>query len=79
VVEPQSDRVGLGNTVKIKDDAGQAKTYQVVSKHSARPSEGLISDESPLGRAILDHQPGETVEYATPNGQKKSVTILSME
>ena len=78
VVEPTSDVVGFGSTVHITDDQGKPKTYQLVSKHSARPSEGLISDESPIGHALLGKGPGETVEYGLPNGQKKSVTIKSV-
>lgn len=79
VVEPQLGSVGLGNTVAIEDEKGDTKTYRVVSKHSARPSEGLISDESPLGRALIGHGAGERVMYTTPNGLEKSVTIQSIE
>jgi transcription elongation factor GreA len=78
VVAPQEDRVSIGSTVHVKDDTGQAKAYRLVSKHSARPSEGLISVESPLGQALLDHAVGDTVTYGTPKGQQKSVTILRL-
>jgi len=79
VVEPRTDTVGLGTSVVIRDDRGQTKAYRVMSKHSARPSEGLISHESPLGRALIGHAPGDSVTYATPSGQQKTVTILSIE
>jgi transcription elongation factor GreA len=79
VVAPQSDRVGLGSTVHIKDENGSPKIYRIVSKHSARPSEGLISDESPLGQALMNHESGETVTYTTPGGQQKSVSIVKLE
>jgi transcription elongation factor GreA len=75
VVQPNVDTVGIGNTVNIKDESGKARTYQVVSKHSAKPSEGLISDESPLGKALLGKSAGDTVQYATPSGELKSVKI----
>jgi len=78
VVEPTSDRVSIGSTVEIRDDQGKGRTYQLVSKHSARPSEGLISDESPLGHALLGKGAGDKVEYSTPSGQLKSVTIVSI-
>jgi transcription elongation factor GreA len=78
VVQPQAGKVGLGSTVHIIDDAGATRTYRLVSRHSARPREGLISDESPIGQAILGHTSGETVAYETPNGHK-SVTIQSIE
>lgn len=79
VVEPTKDIAGIGSTVHITDDSGSPRSYQVVSKHSAKPSEGLISDESPLGRALMGRSAGESVEYSTPAGQKKSVKILSIE
>ncbi len=79
VVEPQADAIGLGNLVHIKDESGGERSFRVVSKLSARPSEGLLSDESPLGAALLGHVPGESVSYQTPAGQSKTVTILSIE
>ena len=79
VVAPQTDKVGLGSAVHISDDNGAEKLYRLVSKHSARPSEGLISDESPLGQALIGHTAGESVSYSTPNGTEKSVKIIRIE
>lgn len=79
VVQPTTDRVGIGSTVRITDENGGAHTYQVVSKHSAKPSSGLISDASPLGSALLGGAAGDTVRYSTPSGRQKSVTIESIE
>ncbi len=78
VVEHTGDAVGIGAHVDIKDESGKVRSYQVVSKHSAKPSEGLISDESPLGEALLGKVAGDKVEYRTPAGQTKSVTIVSI-
>lgn len=79
VVEPQTDQVSMGTTVHIKDEMGKKRSYRLVSRHGARPSEGLISDESPLGRAMLGHTPGESVTYKTPSGDERSVKILRIE
>ena len=79
VVEPTTHVVGIGSTVHIKDEHGKPRTYQVVSKHSARPSEGLISHESPIGKALMGQAAGATVEYPTPAGQTKSVSIVGIE
>lgn len=79
VVTPQGDTIGLGSTVHIDDESGNSKLYRLVSKHSARPSEGLISDESPLGQALVGHVAGESVSYSTPNGAQKTVTIVKVE
>jgi transcription elongation factor GreA len=78
VVEPAKGKVGLGNTVEIKDDRGNQRTLRLVSKHGVRVAEGLISDESPLGRALMGHTSGESVSYRTPNGQERSVKILKV-
>ncbi|HZT96307.1 MAG TPA: transcription elongation factor GreA [Chloroflexota bacterium] len=80
VVEPErAGSVGLGNTVEIKDDRGGSKTYRIVGVHGARPSEGLISVESPLGAALQGRKKGDRVQYKTPAGEERTVTILSVE
>ena len=80
MIEPTTGTVSLGSTVNIKDDSsGAVSTYKLVSKHGAKPREGLISDESPLGQALMGHAAGDTVTYTTPNGQQKTVTIQSIE
>jgi transcription elongation factor GreA len=79
IVTPSAGEIGLGNTVRIEDDAGNQRTYRLVSKHSAKPSEGLISDESPLGAALIGHTAGEQVTYKTPTGATRTVKILAVE
>ncbi len=63
--------VGLGMTVTIncEDDRGvDERRYTIVGSNEANPTGGLISNESPLGRAFLRQRLGETVEVRTPNG-----------
>lgn len=63
---PKSDgKVVLGSTVKLKTD-GKTKEFQVVGTVEADPLNGKISDESPIGQALLGKKVGEAVEIKTP-------------
>lgn len=67
IKKPKGDnRVQLGSTVKLKSTAGKSQAYQVVGTVEADPSAGKISDESPIGKALLDKKVGESVEIKTP-------------
>jgi transcription elongation factor GreA len=58
-------KVQLGSTVKLKND-GKTKTFQVVGTVEADPLSGKISDESPIGQALLGQKIGDSVEIKTP-------------
>jgi transcription elongation factor GreA len=67
IKKPKSDgTVRLGSTVKLKD--GKPLVYQVVGTMEADPSQGKISDESPIGKALLGKKVGDKVEIKTPSG-----------
>ena len=61
------DTVTVGSTVTVKK-GDKLSTYTIVGAYEARPEEGKISDESPLGRAFLKRKAGESVSIATPAG-----------
>lgn len=64
-----SDRVQVGSTVTvIVDGEDEAETYRIVGVHEAAPGDGLISNESPFGRALLGARVGQTVRVQTPGG-----------
>lgn len=66
IKKPKGDtKVQLGSTVKLKGDS-KAKEFQVVGTVEADPLNGKISDESPIGQALIGKQVGETVEITTP-------------
>jgi transcription elongation factor GreA len=67
----QSDRVQLGSTVVVRPADGPEQTYQIVGSYEVDVSRGKISDESPVGRALLGRRVGEVVEVAVPNGFRK--------
>jgi transcription elongation factor GreA len=63
---PRSDsKVQLGSTVKLQND-GKTKQFQVVGTVEADPLNGKISDESPIGQALLGKVLGDAVEIITP-------------
>jgi len=64
------EEVSLGSVVIAKID-GKTKEYTIVSFNEADPLEGKISNESPLGRALLRKRPGEAVMVKTPKGEAK--------
>lgn len=67
IKKPKGDsKVQLGSSVKLKAD-GKTKEFQVVGTVEADPLSGKISDESPIGQALIGKKEGESVEIATPN------------
>lgn len=61
------DVVTVGSTVVVDSGRGP-ETYKIVGSEEAKPVEGKISNESPLGKAFLNHRIGNTVEVKTPSG-----------
>ncbi len=80
IIEPNARRdvVSIGNRVTIQEDNLAPETYHVVGAKEADPRNGRISNESPIGRALMDHKVGEEVEAETPGG-KIRFKILKIE
>ena len=72
------DVVGVGSHVTIQEGSFPSETYHVVGAKEADPRNGKISNESPIGRALMDHKVGEVVEVETPSGKIK-LKILKIE
>jgi transcription elongation factor GreA len=78
--EISSDVVSVGSTVRLRDvDAKQTVEYYIVGSAEANPSENKLSNESPVGKAILGHKKGETVEVTTPRGARLKYKILEIK
>jgi transcription elongation factor GreA len=64
--------VGIGTKVRLKDvDANETIEYTIVGSAEANPAEHKLSNESPVGKAIMGRKKGETVEVAAPRGSLK--------
>ena len=64
--------VSIGSRVRLKDmDANETVEYHIVGSAEANPAERRLSNESPVGRAIIGHKKGEVVEVSAPRGSLK--------
>lgn len=67
ITAPKSDgKVMLGSVVKLKSDSGKTKEFRLVGTVEADPLNGKISDESPIGIALMGKKEGEKIEIKTP-------------
>jgi transcription elongation factor GreA len=64
----KSDIISIGSKVTIKEGNFEAETFTIVGVAEANPREGKISNESPIGKAILNHKVGDVVKVETPGG-----------
>ena len=80
IIEAKSghDVVGIGSHVTIQEGEEPVETYHMVGAKEADPRNGKISNESPIGRALLDHRVGDIVQVETPGGKLK-FKILKIE
>lgn len=67
-VDSDPDTVNIGDTVTVERD-GATSTYTIVGSKEADPAIGKISNESPIGRALLNRRKGDQVEVKTPKGK----------
>lgn len=70
--------VGVGMQVDVETDRGTARTFKLVETFEADPKAGLISDQSPVGKALMGHKEGDEVSVSTPGGVT-SYTILTIK
>ncbi len=70
--------ISLGSVAHLRTADNREYRYTLVGAYEAKPSAGLISNESPVGKALLGHKVGDLVIVSTPGGVKE-YTILSIE
>ncbi|MBA3374816.1 MAG: transcription elongation factor GreA [Actinobacteria bacterium] len=72
--------VSVGSVVRLRDvDAKETVEYFIVGSAEANPVERKLSNESPVGKAIMGRKKGETVEVATPRGSKLKFKIMEIK
>jgi transcription elongation factor GreA len=78
--EITTDVVSVGSRVRLRDvDAKQTVEYHIVGSAEANPSANKLSNESPVGKAIIGHKKGETVEVLTPRGSRLKYKIMEIK
>ena len=74
----RSGRVQLGSVVVVKPDDGPEQSFQIVGSLEVDVRDGKISDESPVGSALMGHAVGDVVEVAVPHGKRRlEITSLA--
>ena len=74
----RSSKVNVGSTVTFEMD-GRERVFSIVGGAESNAAEGKISNESPVGAALLGHKKGDTVEAIGPTGKKIVMTITKIE
>jgi transcription elongation factor GreA len=74
----KKDFVQIAAKVTIQEDGNEPEVYKIVGPVEANPRNGYISNESPLGKALMDHRPGDLVTVEAPSGSF-TVRILEVE
>jgi transcription elongation factor GreA len=78
--ELSTDFVRVGVTVNVKDEkTGDSDKYTIVGSAEANPAEKKLSNESPVGKALIGHKRGDTVDVALPNGKKRKLKITKID
>jgi transcription elongation factor GreA len=72
--------VSIGSKVRVKDQkSGQSVAYQIVGSAEADPAENKLSNESPVGGALLGHKRGDVVTVSVPRGPNRKLKITKIE
>ena len=78
--ELSTDVVRVGVTVNVKDEkTGSSDKYTIVGSAEASPADKKLSNESPVGKALMGRKKGESVEVALPSGKKRTLKITKID
>ena len=73
-----NDQIQVGSKVTIQEEGSDPETYIIVGAAEANPEEGKISNESPIGRSLINHKLGETLQIDAPGGHF-TVKVIKVE
>lgn len=71
-------RVGIGSNVAVVDEKGREREFKIVGTSEASPVEGKISNESPVGAALVGRKKGDEVHITGPTGKEITYTIVKV-
>jgi transcription elongation factor GreA len=75
-----TDQVSFGSIVHVKDQkTGDSQKFQIVGSTEADPLEQKLSNESPIGKALIGHKRNDVVSVEVPRGPKKKLKITKIE
>ena len=75
-----TDVVGVGTTVHVKDQkSGKSVKYSIVGSAEANPTENKLSNESPVGKALIGHKRGQVVSVPVPRGPARKLKVTKIE
>ena len=77
--ELDSNVVRVGSLVSVKDDSGKSLKYTIVGSTEADPSQNRLSNESPVGKALLGRKNGDSVKVQLPNGKTRELKITKID
>ena len=77
--ELSPDVVRVGSSVVVKDDKGKEATYTIVGSTEADPSANRLSNESPVGKALVGHKTGDEVKVSLPSGKQRVLIVAKIE
>ncbi len=79
ITEDRSKIVNIGKTVKVKIDNNKAVEYHLVGALEADPFNFKISNESPVGKAIIGHKKGDKVRAKTESNREIAIEIIEVK
>jgi transcription elongation factor GreA len=83
VIDPaelDKDVVRVGSLVSVKDEgSGKSLKYTIVGSTEANPSENRLSNESPVGKALVGRKRNDTVKVTLPNGKNRELKITKID
>ncbi len=79
IKEDTTNKVNIGKTIVIEINDTEATTYTIVGSLEANPLQGRISNESPIGKAVIGSKKGQTVKVKTETGLDVSVKIVDVK
>jgi len=77
--ELSNDVVRIGTTVHVRDEKGKSQPFTIVGSAEADIKSGKLSNESPVGKALMGRKKGETVEVSLPNGTTRALKITKID